>query len=93
VQKSFAIEQSRLPTIPDIYDDKDVLAANPYYARLKPVFLGGAVARPSTVTKDLYNDVSTAYFTAINQVLTGQAEATPAVADLQKKIENILADL
>jgi trehalose/maltose transport system substrate-binding protein len=93
VQKSFAIEQSRLPTIPDLYDDKDVLAANPYYARLKPVFLGGAVARPSTVTKDLYNDVSTAYFTAVNQILTGQAEPAAGVQGLQSKLENILADL
>ena len=64
---------SRLPTIVDLYDDADVLEANPFFAQTEGVFLGGAVARPSTVTSDLYNEVSTAYFTAVNEILTGQA--------------------
>jgi trehalose/maltose transport system substrate-binding protein len=93
VQKSFAIEQSRLPTIPDLYDDPEVLAVNPFFGSLKDVFLGGAVARPSTVTKDLYNEVSTAYFTAVNQILIGNAEAAAAVADLEGKLNDIVAEL
>jgi trehalose/maltose transport system substrate-binding protein len=93
VQKSYAIEQSRLPTIPDLYDDPEVLAVNPFFGSLKDVFLGGAVARPSTVTKDLYNEVSTAYFTAINQILIGNAEAAAAVADLEGKLNDIVSEL
>lgn len=94
LQRSLAIEQSRLPTIVSLYDDADVLAANPFFGSLKDVFQGGAVARPSTVTSDLYNDVSTAYFTAVNEILTGQA-ADPAarVAQLQTDIEAIVAEL
>ena len=31
LQKSFAIEASRLPTIVELYDDADVLEANPFF--------------------------------------------------------------
>lgn len=94
LQRSLAIEQSRLPTIVSLYDDADVLAANPFFGALKDVFQGGAVARPSTVTSDLYNDVSTAYFTAVNEILTGQAaDAAARVAQLQTDIEAIVAEL
>ncbi|MFN8591535.1 MAG: ABC transporter substrate-binding protein [Thermomicrobiales bacterium] len=94
LQKSFAIEASRLPTIVELYDDADVLEVNPFFARLKDVFLGGAVARPSTQTSDLYNEVSTAYFTAVNEILTGQAaDAAARVAQLADELEGIVADL
>jgi trehalose/maltose transport system substrate-binding protein len=94
LQKSFAVEESRLPTIVDLYDDADVLEANPFFAQLRDVFLGGAVARPSTATADLYNEVSTAYFTAINEILTGQAsDAATRVADLATQLEAIVAQL
>jgi hypothetical protein len=46
-QKEHAIKVSRLPTLPAVYKDKDVLAAQPWFARLQPVF-ENAVARPST---------------------------------------------
>lgn len=90
IQKSHSIKDSKLPTRPALYDDADVLAVNEFYGPLKEVFSGGAVARPSTVTADLYNDVSTAYFTAVNQILTGQKETGPALEELQGEIESIL---
>jgi trehalose/maltose transport system substrate-binding protein len=94
VQKSLAIEESRLPTIVALYDDAEVLETNPFFGSLKDVFLGGAVARPSTVTSDLYNDVSTAYFTAVNEILTGQAsDAAARVAQLAEQLEGIVAEL
>jgi trehalose/maltose transport system substrate-binding protein len=94
VQKSLAIEESRLPTIVDLYDDADVLQANPFFGALKDVFLGGAVARPSTVTSDLYNEVSTAYFTAVNEILTGQASDPAArVAQLADQLQGIVSEL
>src|SRR5262249_12798117 len=78
IEKSRAIERSLLPTIASVYDDPDVAAASSFMPRLKPVFQGGAVARPSTVSKDLYNSVSTAYFQRVNQVLTGAKSAADA---------------
>ena len=63
LEKSFTIERSHSPTIASVYDDPEVIETQEFLARLKPVFEGGAVARPSTVTGDLYNSVSIAYHT------------------------------
>ncbi|MFM9106626.1 MAG: ABC transporter substrate-binding protein [Chloroflexota bacterium] len=93
VQKAHAIDWSRLPTIVELYDDAAVLEAQPFFGSLKDVFLGGAVPRPSTVSADLYNDVSTAYFTAVNEILTGQAVAADRVAALATELEGIMAEL
>lgn len=90
MQEFYAINRTLLPTRPAVYEDAEVLEANPYYERLLPVFSGGAVARPSTVTGELYNDVSTAYFTAVNQILTGQISAEEGVAELEAELQSIL---
>lgn len=92
-QKSNAIEESKLPTIPGLYEDEDVLAANPFFGELLPVFSGGAVARPSTVSADLYPDVSAEYYTAVNQILIGESEAASAVEDLAGRLEDIMSEL
>jgi len=92
VQKSASLELSHLPTIASIYDDADVLAKNPFYADLKPVFQGGAVPRPSTVSSSSYNDVSTAYFTAVHNILTG-SDATAEVTKLEGQLKDIMAEL
>jgi trehalose/maltose transport system substrate-binding protein len=93
IQTSRAIEGSYLPTIASVYDDPNVAAASEFIPRLKDVFQGGAVARPSSVTSYLYNDVSIAYFTGLNQILTGQAEAAAAVEDIVSQIEDIISEL
>jgi len=90
VQKANAIEMSELPTIADLYSDPDVLKAQPFFGSLLPVFSGGAVPRPSTVTGQFYNDVSTAYFTAVNQIITGQADAKSTLATLQDDLQAIM---
>jgi trehalose/maltose transport system substrate-binding protein len=86
VQKQRAIEGAFLPTITTLYEDPGILAANPYYADLKPLFLGGAVARPSSITGAMYNQVSIAYFTAVHTILTGDAKAETAVAQLEQEL-------
>jgi trehalose/maltose transport system substrate-binding protein len=93
VMKSRAIEFSYLPTIVEIYDDPDVLAAQPYYDRLGDVFAGGAIARPSTPSADLYPDVSAEYYTAVNQILTGEAEGASVLEDLQGALEDIMSQV
>lgn len=90
VQKSHAIELSTLPTIGALYDDPDVVAAQPFFGRLKGIFTGGAVVRPSTATGQNYPEVSSAYFTAVNQILTG-ADAASTVATLESKIKGIVS--
>jgi trehalose/maltose transport system substrate-binding protein len=90
VQKSAAIERALLPTITALYDDPDVLSANPYYADLKALFLGGTVARPSTVARGRYFDVSSAYFTAVHDILTGASDAPSAIGNLEANLTEIM---
>ena len=93
LQKSFAIERSHLPTIAEVYDDPDVAAASEFIPRLKEVFQGGAVARPSSVTSFLYPEVSAIYYSELNQVLTGAKDATTAVTDMESQIQPLLEEL
>jgi trehalose/maltose transport system substrate-binding protein len=93
LQKSLAIEQGKLPTIPDLYNDPDVLAANPLVAKLKDILLYAAVARPSTKTAPSYDKVSSAYSTTINQILAGSVDAKSAVADLSDQLNHIMSFL
>lgn len=90
---SRAIENSQLPTIASVYDDPGVAEASEFIPRLKDIFQGGAVARPSSITSYLYNDVSIAYYTALNQVLTGQVDAASAAADIEEQLNDILSEL
>jgi trehalose/maltose transport system substrate-binding protein len=89
-QKIRAVEGSMLPTIGDLYFDEDVLEAQPFFGQLYDVFAGGAVARPSTVTGEDYNQVSTIYFTEVNKVLTGQQTGQQAVESIEQQLQAIL---
>jgi trehalose/maltose transport system substrate-binding protein len=93
VERSSAIERALLPTIASVYDDPDVLKANPYYADLKPVFQGGAVPRPSTVSSTSYNDVSTSYFTHLHNILTGSGDAASEVKAMADELKTIMDEL
>lgn len=93
LQRARAIERSNLPTIGALYEDPDVLAANPFFEQLREVFESGSVARPSTPSADLYGEVSLEYFTAVNEILTGSAETGPRVEDLSASLEDIMADV
>jgi trehalose/maltose transport system substrate-binding protein len=93
LEKSFTIERSHSPTIASVYDDPEVIETQEFLARLKPIFQGGAVARPSTVTADLYNSASIAYHTRLNQILTGQADAASAAAEIEAELQDIMSEL
>lgn len=88
-QKEHAIKLSRLPTLQALYEDKDVLAAQPWFARLLPVFQN-AVARPSTVTGANYNKVSTTFFQTTNKILNGQVSVDEGVESIESKIKRDL---
>lgn len=88
VQKLRAVEGSFNPTIKALYEDADVLEANPFFGSLFDVFTS-AVARPSTATSPKYNEVSTAFFKAVHSVLTGDNKATDALEELELELEDI----
>jgi ABC-type glycerol-3-phosphate transport system substrate-binding protein len=85
-QKDNAIKLTRLPTRPALYEDKDVLAVAPWFARLRPVF-ENAVARPSTATGANYNKVSTTCFQTTNQILNGTISVDQGVSAMESKIK------
>ena len=87
-QKIRAIEGSYNPTIASLYQDKDILKANPFFGSLLSVFTN-AVARPSGPTKDKYNQVSQAFSTAVSDVLNKKMTGTAAVAQLSTDLARI----
>jgi len=88
-QKEYAIKLSRLPTLAALYQDVDVLTAQPWFWRLLPVF-ENAVARPSTATGANYNRVSTDVFQITNQILKGQVSVDDGLQTLESKIKRDL---
>src|SRR5260370_20171014 len=81
MQKRDAIELSRLPTRSALYEDKEVLAAVPWFGSLLPVFTN-AIARPSTILKTDYNQFATIFFNNLNEVLNDEKPAEEALRSL-----------
>jgi len=87
-QKRRAVTAAYNPTMPALYDDAQVLAANPFFRTLYPTF-SEAVARPSRPTGRKYNRVSSAFWNAVHGVLIGAAEPGPALADLEHELQRM----
>ena len=71
-----------------MYEDKDVLASNPFFTDLVDTFKN-AVPRPTTVTAGKYNQVSTEFWNAVHAVLSKEAKAKDSLADLKSKLEQV----
>ena len=89
IQKKRTIDWSLLPTRPALYNDPDVLAKYPFFKTMLDVF-NNAVARPSTVTGADYNQLSTAFFQNVNEVLTGGESGKDAVVQVEKVANRIV---
>ncbi|HEY0987584.1 MAG TPA: ABC transporter substrate-binding protein [Kofleriaceae bacterium] len=87
-QKRRAISGGYQPTIKSLYEDKEVLAANPSFAMLLGTF-SSAVPRPSTATKGMYNQVSAAFWTAVQAVLNKQKNGKASLAELAGKLDQM----
>src|SRR5208337_3031566 len=85
------IKLSRLPTRPALYEDKEVLAAEPWFSSSLPVFKN-VVARPSTATGANYNRVSTDFFQTTNQILTGGISVDKGVETMESKMKRDMKD-
>jgi trehalose/maltose transport system substrate-binding protein len=84
-QKRRAIEGSFNPTIASLYQDPDILSANPFMGQLGPVF-ASTVARPSRITGTKYNRVSTGFYQAVHATLSGNGNAEANLAVLEKQL-------
>ena len=88
VQKERAIKGSYNPTIVSLYKDKEVLAANPFFGSLFEVFTS-AVPRPATATGAKYPEVSSAFWNATHDVLSGKATAEDSLKKLEAKLKQV----
>ncbi len=88
VQKARAIEAGFNPTRPALYADAGVLAANPHYRTLAGV-LDHALARPSRITGIAYNRVSSTFWNAVHDTLSGRTSAEEALTDLDARLRLI----
>jgi trehalose/maltose transport system substrate-binding protein len=91
VQKERAINQSNLPTIESLYDDADVLAASPFMANWKTIFQN-AVPRPSAPTKVKYNEVSSLFWSAVHNTLSGNGTAAENLELLEADLTDLKGD-
>jgi len=87
-QKRRAIVGSFNPTIPALFKDPEIQTAAPFIGELLDVFTN-AVARPATVTGQNYNKVSSEFFNAAHQVLSGGAQPEQALAALERDLKRI----
>ncbi len=85
-QKAAALQASLTVTLKSIYDDADVLAKNPFFAKLKPVFQS---AQPRPVTPK-YPDVSLAIQQSVHDALLKSASPSDAMNALATKLKSIV---
>ena len=87
-QKRRAIKGSFNPTIAALYQDQEVLQAVPFFGDLYETFTN-AVARPSRVTAEKYNQVSSEFFNAVHAVLSGKTDAASSLEGLESKLDRL----
>jgi len=85
--KYYAIDSTFPPAILELYSDPEILAAVPY---ANPNIVEITTPRPSSVTAEKYNEVSTLYFTAVHSVLTGEQDAATAMELLELDLQELL---
>jgi trehalose/maltose transport system substrate-binding protein len=77
------------PTIPELYNDPGMLAANPYFSTILKTYRNDKVWRPSKETGKRYPDLSRAYYKTVHELLEGKKPAARALSDLQPELMQI----
>ena len=90
-QKLRAIEQTNLPTLTATYDDADVAAKAPIIPLWKAVFQS-AVPRPSGPTGLKYNEVSSLFWSAVHDTLSGNGSGAENLELLEAKLTELKGD-
>ena len=88
VQKARAIGGSFNPTLPALYQDKDIVNANDFMSSLSEVF-ANSVARPTTATGLKYPQVSQSFYNAAHEVMSKRATGEEAVKKLESRLKQI----
>jgi trehalose/maltose transport system substrate-binding protein len=90
-QKIRALTESNLPTIVSLYDDAEIAATQPIIPQWKDVFLN-AVPRPSAPTLAQYSEVSSKFFNAVHETLSGNGSAADNLAALEADLNDLKGD-
>lgn len=77
------------PTIPELYDDPEMLATNPYFSTVLKTYRNDKVWRPSKETGEQYPDLSRAYCGTVHKILVGNQNVAGALSDLQAELLHI----
>ena len=85
-QKQLNLQWGYTPTRVSVFNDPELLAANPVLAELK-LALGDAVLRPLT---PIYAQLSDLLYRDVNAVFSGAVEPAPAMQQLQTNSERLL---
>lgn len=91
VQKERALMQSNLPTIEALYDDADIAAGQPIIPNWKEIFQN-AVPRPSAPTQAKYNEVSSLFWSAVHDTLSGNGSAAENLEVLEADLADLKGD-
>jgi trehalose/maltose transport system substrate-binding protein len=83
----FHLARGEQPVLPALYEDADLQAALPYLASTGNI-LDFATPRPG-VAGTQYAAVSEAYYTAVNNVLAGNADAATAMEELELSLADL----
>lgn len=84
-QKERAIVTSRPPTLLAVYDDPDVAVEQEFIPLWRPV-VENALPRPSAAVGRNYNEVSSAFWTAVHDTLSGNGTAEENLAGLERSL-------
>lgn len=87
-QKYRALNNSRLPTLQALYDDPEIAEKQPIIPRWKEVFMN-AVPRPSAPTKAKYNEVSSEFWTAVHNTLSGEGDGATNLKRLDARLKRL----
>ncbi|PHR52760.1 MAG: ABC transporter substrate-binding protein [Robiginitomaculum sp.] len=87
-QKERAIVTSRPPTLTAVYDDVEVAEQQAFIPLWKPV-VDNALPRPSAATLRSYNEVSSAFWTAVHNTMSGQGTAEENLAQLEQELTRL----
>ncbi len=89
IQKMRAIKGSYNSTIPELYEDPEVLEAVPFFGSLYDVFVNAAT-RPSAQIAPKYSQAAQFIFTGVHDMLTGQRNAQSALDALEVDLQDLI---
>ena len=86
ISKMQAILASHLPVFAEVYEDAEVLQANPWFAQARPVVLT-ARSRPVSAR---YNEVSDVIRSNMNAFLAGTRTTDQALSDMNQRLARVM---